>query len=271
MDKSLNNKRHRITTDQIAHLTRVYGNYRDGEQATVVVNKKTGERETRTVCRIFNNHDFGFLRIVVERPLRMNFQTTPDRIARLDRLDIDKHPVWDLRAVAEAMDADRRYMDLAAFDADVVTTAADLGVRLGKPDRKTLWLTIGDKDPQAAPCIWVGNRPEPDADLRDTENVPLPAGTMLPLPQPFGPDPQNKLNGPLVKLMTPAIDAYMAAEVLPHVPDAWVDYSKTKIGYEIPFNRHFYVYQPPRPLDVIEKEIATLEGEIAELLQGLIA
>jgi type I restriction enzyme M protein len=71
--------------------------------------------------------------------------------------------------------------------------------------------------------------------------------------------------------MTPAIDAYMAAEVLPHVPDAWVDYSKTKIGYEIPFNRHFYVYQPPRPLDVIEKEIATLEGEIAELLQGLIA
>jgi type I restriction enzyme M protein len=56
MDKSLNNKRHRITDDQIAHLTRLYGDYRDGQQATVVVNKKTGKRETRTVCRIFNNH-----------------------------------------------------------------------------------------------------------------------------------------------------------------------------------------------------------------------
>lgn len=173
MDKSLNNKRHRITNPQIDHLTRLYGDYRDGERATVVVNKKTGERETRTVSRIFNNHDFGFLRIVVERPLRMNFQTTPDRIARLDLLDADKHPVWNLRVVAEAMDATRFYIDLAAFDADVVATAARLGVRLGKPDRKTLWLTLGDKDPHAAPCIWVGNRPEPDPDLRDTENVPL--------------------------------------------------------------------------------------------------
>lgn len=270
MDKSLNNKRHRITEDQIADLTRIYGNYRDGEQATVVVNKKTGERETRTVSRIFNTHEFGFLRIVVERPLRMNFKTTSDRIARLDQLDSDKHPVSDLLAVARAMDADRLYMDLAEFDADVVDAADGLGIKLGKPVRKTLWLTVGDKDQKAEKCIWVGDKPEADAELRDTENVPLPAGTSFPLPMPFGPDPQNKLNGDVVKLMTPAIDAYMAAEVLPHVPDAWVDYSKTKVGYEIPFNRHFYVYKPPRELDQIEGEIETLEGEIAKLLKGLV-
>lgn len=270
MDKSLNNKRHRITDQQIADLTRIYGNYRDGEQAEVVVNKKTGEKETRTVSRIFKNHEFGFLRIVVERPLRMNFQTTPERIARLDGLDPDKHPVADMRAVVEAMDADRLYMDLAEFDADVVATAADLDIKLGKGVRKTLWLTIGDKDQKAKECIWVGNRPEPDAELRDTENVPLPEGTQLPLPMQFGPDPQNKLNGEVVTLMTPAIDAYMKAEVLPHVPDAWVDYKKTKVGYEIPFNRHFYVYKPPRELDEIEGEIETLEGEIAKLLEGLI-
>ena len=270
MDKSLNNKRHRITDQQIAELTRIYGNYRDGEKAEGVVNKKTGERETRTVSRIFKNHKFGFLRIVVERPLRMNFQTKPERVARLGELDPDKHPVADMRAVVEAMDADRLYMDLAEFDADVVATAADLDIKLGKAERKTLWMAIGDKDQKAAKCIWVGNRPEPDPALRDNENVPLPEWTELPLPMQFGEDPKNKLNGEVVTLMTPAIDAYMEAEVLPHVPDAWVDYKKTKVGYEIPFNRHFYVYKPPRELDEIEGEIETLEGEIAKLLDGLV-
>ena len=112
--------------------------------------------------------------------------------------------LWRAEIGVEAMDADRLYMDLAEFDADVVATpAADLGIKLGKGVRKTLWLTIGDKDQRAEPCIWVGSRPEPDAELRDTENVPLPEGTQLPLPMQFGPDPQNKLNGEVVTLMTP--------------------------------------------------------------------
>jgi type I restriction enzyme M protein len=82
----------------------------------------------------------------------------------------------------------------------------------------------------------------------------------------FGPDMPND---DLVAAMRDAIDTYMEAEVLPHVPDAWVDYSKTKVGYEIPINRHFYVYKPPRPLSEIANEIVTLEGEIATLLKGL--
>jgi type I restriction enzyme M protein len=83
----------------------------------------------------------------------------------------------------------------------------------------------------------------------------------------FGPDQPND---ELVEAMRPAIDAYIAAEVLPHVTDAWVDYTKTKVGYEIPINRYFYVYKPPRPLIEIEADITALEGEIAGLLRGLI-
>ncbi len=84
----------------------------------------------------------------------------------------------------------------------------------------------------------VKGQPEPDTDLRDYENVPL----------------------------TEDIDAYMERKVLPHVPDAWVDRSKTKVGYEIPFTRHFYVYQPPRRLEVIRGEIEELETEIQGML-----
>ena len=104
--------------------------------------------------------------------------------------------------------------------------------------------------------------------MRDTENIPLPEGTTLPLPMQFGPD---KPNEDLVAAFRKVIDDYIAREVLPHVPNAWVDYTKTKVGYEIPINRHFYVYKPPRPLDEIETDISTLEGEIADLLEGLVA
>ena len=104
--------------------------------------------------------------------------------------------------------------------------------------------------------------------MRDTENIPLPEGTALPLPIEFGPDGPNDR---LIDAMRTTIDAYIEAEVLPHVPDAWADYSKTKVGYEIPINRHFYVYKPPRPLEEIEADIKALESEIEGLLQGLAA
>ena len=88
-------------------------------------------------------------------------------------------------------------------------------------------------------CRDRDGQPEPDAELRDTENVPL----------------------------KESIEAYFKREVLPHVPGAWIDPTKTKVGYEIPFNRHFYRYEPPRPLEVIEKDIKTLETDIVGLLK----
>ena len=87
------------------------------------------------------------------------------------------------------------------------------------------------------------------------------------MPIDFGPD---KPNDRLVEAFRNDIDAYIAREVLPHVRDAWVDYDKTKVGYEIPINRHFYVYRRPRSLDQIEADITRLEAEIAGLLTGLL-
>ena len=102
---------------------------------------------------------------------------------------------------------------------------------------------FSERDETADICTDSRGNPEPDAELRDTENVPL------------------KEN----------IDDYFKREVLPHVPDAWIDKSKTKIGYEIPLNRHFYRYEPPRPLEEIESDIKTLESEILALLKEVTA
>jgi type I restriction enzyme M protein len=116
-------------------------------------------------------------------------------------------------------------------------------VRLTAAETKAIVAALGERDETAEICRDRHGEPEPDPDLRDTENVPL----------------------------REDIHAYFEREVRPHVPDAWIDESKTKIGYEIPFNRHFYHYEPPRPLEVIEREIKELEGEILGLLKEVTA
>ena len=286
MKKSLNNKRHEITEDQIRHLTRVYGDNRDGETADVRIN---GETETRVISRIFENREFGFLKVTVERPLRMNFEATPERIARLDdqtafaRLATSKKrkdaaaaereiaagqkQQAAIRAALATLEVSGCYLDRATFEADVIAAAKRADVKIPAPIKKAIFAALGERDPDAEICRDSKGRPEPDSELRDTENIPLPPGTALPLPMDFGPD---KPNDRLVEAFRDDIDAYIAREVLPHVPDAWVDYDKTKVGYEIPINRHFYVYKPPRPLEAIEADIETLEGEIAGLLKGLV-
>ena len=84
-------------------------------------------------------------------------------------------------------------------------------------------------------------QPVPDANLRDSENVPLHED----------------------------VETYFKREVLPHCPDAWIDHEKTKVGYEIPFNRHFYVFKPPRPLEEIDAELKVVTAKIMEMLGGL--
>ena len=103
------------------------------------------------------------------------------------------------------------------------------------------------------------DRPEPDPDLRDNENVPLPGPV-----EGYEEDPTDRLASPPYRC---AVDAYMAAEVLPFVADASVDHAKTKIGYEISLTRQFYRYVPPRPLADIDAEIKALESEIQRLLE----
>jgi type I restriction enzyme M protein len=287
MKKSLNNKRNEITEEQIRHLTRLYGNYQDGETAEVTID---GASEIRVVSRLFENREFGFLKVTVERPLRMNFEAKPARIARLEEqsafanlatskkrknetaaareIEEGRQLQESIRTVLATLASNGQYNDRAAFDTDLAAAARKAGLKLRAPIKKAIFKALGERDPNAEVCRDGKGRPEPDSELRDTENIPLPAGTKLPLPMQFGPD---KPNDELVETFREDIDAYLAREVLPHVPDAWVDYSKSKVGYEIPINRHFYVYKPPRPLDEIETEITALEGEIAGLLKGLVA
>ena len=286
MKKSLNNKRNEITEEQIRHLTRVYGNYQDGDKAEVLIN---GKPESRVISRIFNNREFGFLKVTVERPLRMNFEATPERIAKLDeqtafanlakskkRKDAaaveseieERRKRQDaICAMIATLEGNGRYMDREIFEADVTRAAKCAGLKILAPIKKAIFAALGERDQDAGICRDSKGRPEPDSELRDTENIPLPPGTALPLPMDFGPD---KPNNRLAAGFRNDIDAYIAREVLPHVPDAWANYGKTKIGYEIPINRHFYVYKPPRPLDQIEADITTLEGKIAGLLKGLV-
>ena len=220
----------------------------------------------------------------------MNFEATPERIAKLDDLTAftnlaaskkrkdaaaaereieDGRKQQDaIRAVLATLEGNGRYMDRAAFEDDVMKAARSAGAKILAPIKKAIFAALGERDPKAEICRDSKGRPEPDSELRDTENIPLPPGTMLPLPMDFGLD---KPNDRLVGAFRDDIDAYIEREVLPHVPDAWVDYGKTKVGYEIPVNRHFYVYKPPRPLDQIEADITSLEGEIAGLLKGLVA
>ncbi len=287
MKKSLNNKRNEITEEQIKHLTRIYGNYRDGETAKIGTN---GSAETRVVSRIFENREFGFLKVTVERPLRMNFEASAERMARLDEQSAfanlatskkrkdDKAAAREIEEGRALQDSIRevlgklkrkgRYMDRELFETDIASAATKAGIKIDKPVLKAIFAALGERDPDAEICRDSKGRIEPDSELRDTENIPLPEGTTLPLPMQFGPD---KPNDELVETFRDAIEDYMAREVLPHVPDAWVDYDKTKVGYEIPINRHFYVYAPPRALEEIEADITALEGEIAGLLKGLVS
>ena len=104
---------------------------------------------------------------------------------------------------------------------------------------KTIWQAIGEHDENAEIIRTKNGDPEPDANLRDYENVPLKED----------------------------IEEYFQREVMPHVPNAWIDHSKTKVGYEIPFNRHFYKYVPPRPLEEIDADLDKISAEIMALLQ----
>ena len=191
MRKSLGSKRRQMSDEQIATVTRLFGECAEAQLATVfdAEGKEVARELVRTgqappappasgktklapLSRLFSNSDFGYRTITVERPL----------------LDECGKPVLGLRGKAK-----------------------------------------GQK--------------QPDAAKRDTENVPL----------------------------SEDITAYFKREVLPHAPDAWTDEDRTKVGYEIPFNRHFYVYEPPRPLTEIDADLLIVTDRIKAMIEGLAA
>jgi type I restriction enzyme M protein len=260
--KSLGDKRRDISPQhraQIVELYRTGGSAHAGE-----------DEEGRERVKTFDRRAFGFRKIRVERPLRLNFEITPERIARLDeqrafaKLAKSRKRKPEAKAAAIAAGREKqaaikallaelpqeRYTDQAAFLKDLRQTAKAAGVKLLKPLRMAIRDALGERDPQAAICRDSQGRPEPDTDLRDYERVPL----------------------------TETVEDYVAREIVPHVPDAWVDpdYADEhdgqpgRVGYEINFNRYFYTYTPPRPLAEIETDLQAAQARIADLMEEII-
>ena len=236
MRKSLGEKRKAISAEQIEEITRLYGAFEENERV-----------------KVFRNEQFGYQRITVERPLRLRYTGDGAR----ERLEASKAFAKLGEEQQEGLlGAVGALAELATTDrAEALTAAAELNGKLSKLEEKALVEALAVRDPEA-PAL-----EEPDPALRDQENVPLP-----PEPADFEPDPTVRLASEHHRR---AITEYMTAEVLPYVPDAWVDHTKTKLGYEIPLTRHFYKYMPPRPLEEIDAEIRALEEEIHVLLGEL--
>lgn len=242
MRKSLGNKRNEITEEQIKEITRIYGEFKENEY-----------------CKIFDNEDFGYQKIVVERPLRLNFQVTEERInnlynetafnnlaksrkkgeAGLKEIEEGKKLQQQIIEILKTMDSNIVYKNRDEFTKILKKVFKDSDIKLNNTLLKAILSALSERDETADICVDSKGNPEPDPELRDTENVPLKED----------------------------IHEYFQREVKPHVPDAWIDESKTKIGYEIPFTRHFYKYQPLRPSEEIMREIIELEKSISEKLK----
>lgn len=286
MKKSLGNKRHELSPKHIKELVRLYGNYQNDRTSKVGQN---GEIEERVCSKLFANREFGFLKITVERPLRLNFQANEERLAKLwsqtafvnlaktkKRKDAQKIQLeievgqslqQQIITALKFLDKTKLYRSRPEFVVDLDKALKQAGLKLKAPVKKAILSALGETDPEAEICYDSKGNPEPDSNLRDTEIVPLPSDITLPLP--LGYDGETGLKE-LIELVREHCLAYLEAEVLPHVPDAWIDFSKTKVGYEIPLNRHFYVYQPPRSLEEIEADIKSLETDIMAMLGDVV-
>lgn len=242
MRKNLGSKRKEIHEDARREIVRIYEGFLNGE---------AGEGET---AKIFATTDFGYREIRVERPLRLNFAVSEERLGRLKS---EKAFVrLDASAQEEVLEA------LGTIPAKIFTSRKTFEMALSKalkakevqasaPVRKAILSALSERDDEADTCLDANGKPEADSELRDHELVPL------------GEDWRE----------------YLKREVLPFEPEAWVDETYTdptdkqvgRVGYEINFNRFFYKYVPPRPLEEIDAELKSLEGEIANLLQEVAA
>lgn len=285
MPKSLGDKRNELSEEHIREITRLYGDNQHNALSDFLCENKP---EKKIASKIFDNREFGFLKMTVERPLRLNFLVNDERIARLysepafialaesqkrkNLAEIEKEVAagkalqQSIFSMLNSMKSDEFYMDRAVFQKLLKKTIKAAGLDLDAPVQKAILAALSERDPKAEICLDAKGKPEPDADLRDTELVPLPDDVPLPLPLDYDKDAKND---DLLKLVQAHCEAYLKNEVLPHVPDAWIDHKKTKVGYEIPLNRHFYVYEPPRPLEDIESDIEKVEKEILNMLEIL--
>lgn len=238
MRKSLGSKRQFIDDANIEEIVRVYGRYEETEES-----------------KIFPVEAFGYRRITVERPLRLNFQASPERLGRVnEEKAVQKLDEVDRQAILDAcatLNPERVCTNRDEFTKDLKSALKPTGLKIGAPLLKALLNALSERDPEADICKDNKGDPESDTGLRDTENVPL------------GED----------------VFEYFEREVTPHVPDAWIDESKRDeidgeigiVGFDIPFNRHFYTFVPPRPLEEIDADLKTVTGRIKQMIEEMSA
>ncbi|GAB4182027.1 MAG: class I SAM-dependent DNA methyltransferase [Rhodocyclaceae bacterium] len=269
MRKSLGDKRREIPLERSQDILKILAAFEDGETRKV---SKDGKEEEIVVSRIFPTTHFGFRKITVERPLKLNFQASAERIARLEDekgfqalAQSKKKGAAGAKEQAEGralQEAIRKLVcalpgtlvkDRDEFERLLDAAAKKASVKLPAPARKAILSALSERDETAAICRLPAGKagdkdgkPEPDPEQRDTESVPL----------------------------AETVEAFFEREVKPHVPDAWIDTTKRDprdgevglVGYEINFNRYFYRYTPPRPLEEIEGEIRGIEQDILRML-----
>ena len=262
MRRSLGDKRREILLDRSQDVLKIRADFRDGDTRKF---RKDGIDEDIVVSRIFPTTHFGFRKITVERPLRLNFQVSPERMARLDEeksfqvLALSKKKgsagskeQAEGRVLQEAIRKllhslpGTLFKERDTFERQLDVAAKKAGVKLPAPAKKAILSALSERDETATICRDKDGNPEPDSELRDSESVPL----------------------------SESIDAFFDREIRPHVPDAWVDVAKRDpkdgqvglVGYEINFNRYFYRYAPPRPPEEIGSDIRDIENDIVRVL-----
>ena len=261
--KSLGAKRREVPFDRKQDILRLLTDFEDGATRKVV---QDGEQREVVVSRVYPTTHFGFRKITVERPLRLDFEASSERIARLDdRRAFANLAVSRKKGAARAKDEeagrkkqaairallrslpDTLFLDRAVFEGELAEAVRRAKLNLAAPIRKAILSALSDRNAEAEICRDREGRPEPDPELRDTENVPL----------------------------REDVESFFEREVKPHVPDAWIDANRRDpqdgevglVGYEINFNRYFYEYRPPRPLEAIEADIQQVEKEIVAMLR----
>ena len=239
MRKSLGSKRKQISDEQIAEITQLFGDFEN-------VKACPEKGLFRDRVKIFDNIDFGYQRITIERPLKRNFHVCEDRIEILKSArSFTRLPQEQQQRILEVLDkleGDCKYKNRDEFIGILTDAFTEAQVNITTAQLKLIYQSLSEYDETADVCTNRKGEPEPDSDLRDYENVPL----------------------------REDIDAYFVREIQPHVPDAWIDYSKTKVGYEIPFNRYFYVFKSPRELDEIDADLKGVTDGIVEMIGGFL-
>ncbi|WP_019012371.1 HsdM family class I SAM-dependent methyltransferase [Deinococcus aquatilis] len=233
MPKSLGSKRNRMNAAHIAQVVRAHGNSEESD-----------------ISKIFRTEDFGYRTVTIDRPMRHNYQANEERLVRLrEDKKLRKHEdLDDIIAALRAKVGGEVFKNRAAFLGYVELALKPLGLKA--TEFKNIADLLAERDESAEPARDGKKRLIPDTDLRDTEDVPL----------------------------TEDVQTYFGREVLPYAPDAWIsdevrdpkDDHVGKVGYEIPFNRHFYTYEPPPSLEAIDAQLKARAGRIMELLKVVV-